>query len=217
MYVSETWCKLKVKLQNYPSIIAFLNYYVTLALHFRYGIRYQRECFYRIVGAKPILERLFNDACGSLFGGFVTMNSDKDTRRGTSPEKVNEFHREMWERRCYSVVFWWRPSAIELDKVLDSGVMTFHRFFLATTWRDIPGDMMFIYWREKKGKAALSIELLINNDWTDRIYYLALWWPGHCPTHRISWFNLRHYGTVICLRIASKLLRVRIQLSSTPE
>lgn len=203
-----------MELQNYtlPSIrCAFKLLCDVIVLYSRWGIWYQRKCFYRIAGAKPILGRLFNGVCGSLLRGFATMGSDEDTRRGTSPEKVNEYRREVWGSRCYSAV-WMKAIGHSIGQ---SSELESYDFSQALSRR-------YIVWRRdvyipwKKRKAALSIELLINNDWIGEIL------SGVMTTEIVRHVAYRDliYGYLwpaICLRIASKLLRVKVQRTSTPE
>lgn len=112
------------------------------------------------------LGRLFNGACGSLLRGFATMGSDEDTRRGTSPEKVNEYRREVWERWCYSAV-WMKAIGHSTGQ---SSELWCHGLFTGSFSPPESTTTRCLYTgRGKKGKAALSIELLINDDWIGRI------------------------------------------------
>lgn len=164
-------------------------------------------------GAKPIPVGLFNDACGSLLCGFATMDLDEDTRCGTSCEKVNEYRREVRERRCFSAVgikatgqYWtkfWTSGRRDRQYFVDLSQVAFSRTICMTISR-------LHRWKGKreKEKAALSIELLISGDWIGRIlsgvmmtgivrhfayrdliYAITACYLSLCPNCFVFWYN----------------------------
>lgn len=147
------------------------------------------------------------------------MNSDEDTRRETSPEKVNEYTAERTPVLFSGLDGGHWPQDCEQSSGLGGVAIVpiLYRFFIGRFFaitRNVYMREEKKRGREREGKSALSIGWLINSDWIGRILS-GVMMTGIVPALRISQFNLQHYGPVICLCIASKLLRV--QRSATLE
>lgn len=81
------------------------------------------------------------------------MDSDEDTRRGTSPEKVNEYRRKVWEHADAIQRSGWRPSAVALEQSSGLGRRDFSQ---ALSRRHVVyDDTMSIYRGEEKRKSRI--------------------------------------------------------------
>lgn len=209
MHMSETWCKLKVKLQNYPSIIAFLNYYVVV-LHFRYGIRYQNANAFTELRAR---NRFSEDYLTALADRYSVVSLQwVPIKARNEPWKGEANTTERCENvRYYSAVFWWSPFG---RRVLDRVSWLFTGSF--SPLHSMATRCLYTE-EKKKGKAALSIELLINNGLNRPNILSGVMMAGGIVRH-IAYRDLIYGITApLFVFVSHPNCFVRIQLSSTPE